>query len=67
MAPELITCKKQYDEKIDIWSLGIFCIELSDGQPPWAEQEQERVLYLIVKKKAPTINERYSDDFKDFV
>ena len=67
MAPELISSKRKYDAKIDVWSFGIFGIELSDGAPPWADKDQERVLYLIVKKNPPKINDRYSSDFKDFI
>ena len=67
MAPELISGQRKYDSKIDVWSLGIFGIELSDGAPPWANKESERVLYLIVKKNPPKINDRYSSDFKDFI
>jgi serine/threonine protein kinase len=48
MAPELIRGKSSYDIKVDIWSFGIFALELADGEPPYISEPQQKVLYLIV-------------------
>ena len=52
MAPELIEAKedKQYSNKVDIWSLGIFAIELAQGEPPYITEHHTRVLFNIVQK-----------------
>ena len=40
MPPELIRASElsKYGPKIDIWSLGIFALELAQGEPPWKNQ-----------------------------
>ena len=35
MAPELIDGRQEYGPKIDVWSLGIFAMELAQGEPPY--------------------------------
>lgn len=68
MAPELIRGKTQYDIKVDIWSFGIFALELADGEPPYISEPQQKVLYLIVTKEAPRLqNPKWSATFQSFV
>jgi len=37
MAPELIRLQKEYNQQVDIWSYGVFAIEIVAGEPPYIE------------------------------
>lgn len=67
MAPELIRGERKYTTKVDIWSFGIFAMEMADGDPPYISEPQGRVIFNIVKKDPPPIKPRWSSEFKDFV
>ena len=69
MAPEVIeaTENKQYSTKVDIWSLGIFAMELAQGEPPHIAEHNTRALFLIVQIQPPPISSKWSPEFQDFV
>ena len=67
MAPELVKMKKRYNQKVDIWSLGILAVEIAEGEPPYINEKQAKVLYNIVTKDPPTIRSKFSKEFQDFV
>lgn len=68
MSPEVIT-QTHYDSKTDIWSLGITCIEMAEGEPPYSKIRTFFVMKHIVKEppKGLTNPEKWSKEFNDFV
>jgi len=67
MAPEVIT-NEGYDEKADIWSLGITCIEMAKGNPPHHRLQPTEALKKIIKGDSPSlVGDRHNKQFRDFV
>lgn len=68
MAPELIQAKS-YSCKVDIWSLGITLIELTDGEPPLIREPVMRALLMITLRDPPTVKEPglWSAEFHHFL
>ena len=68
MSPEVIS-QKSYDSKCDIWSLGITCIELAEGEPPYSEVRTFLVMKKILNNPPKGLSkpELWSKDFNDFV
>ena len=68
MAPEIIRAAEMYTEKVDIWSLGIMMLEFIFGEPPYLNQPQTKVCYLILTVNPPEIDPgKWSATLRDFL
>lgn len=69
MAPEIVA-RKSYDEKVDIWSLGVMTYLLLSGKPPFLGEDREE-LFKNIKKGEVSFSEnawqKISPDCQDFV
>ena len=68
MSPEVIAgTGGGYDERCDVWALGITTLELLDGTPPCAEEHPLRALFLIVQNPPPTARRLVSPEAAAFI
>ncbi|KAK1160062.1 serine/threonine-protein kinase TAO3 isoform X2 [Acipenser oxyrinchus oxyrinchus] len=70
MAPEVILAmdEGEYDGKVDVWSLGITCIELAERKPPLFNMNAMSALYHIAQNDSPALqSNEWSDPFRSFV
>ncbi|RNA10222.1 serine threonine- kinase 10-like [Brachionus plicatilis] len=74
ISPEMLSCKKEmfrtYNNKVDIWSLGITCIELAEKVPPNNLLKPKDVMKKIYWDcNSPGFQEpdTWSIEFQDFV
>jgi serine/threonine kinase 4 len=68
MSPEVLS-NSEYNKKTDIWSLGITCIEMAEGDPPYSSIHPYRAMFVIRKKPAQELTqpEKWSMEFQNFV
>uniref|UniRef100_A0A183BQY2 non-specific serine/threonine protein kinase n=1 Tax=Globodera pallida TaxID=36090 RepID=A0A183BQY2_GLOPA len=75
MAPEVILAQDSgiYDERADIWSFGITCIELAEMRPPLLDMNAYSAMYHIAQNDPPTLQFNsaeeavWSESFRSFV
>ncbi len=70
MSPQVASNQK-YDCKTDIWSLGITCLELIEGEPPFSELKPKSIMEKM-SKNPPKLDEfidfnEHTDEFKSFI
>lgn len=62
MAPEVIACDENpdatYDNRSDLWSLGITALEMAESQPPLCELHPMRALFLIPRNAPPRLKSK---------
>ncbi|OQV16515.1 Traf2 and NCK-interacting protein kinase [Hypsibius exemplaris] len=72
MAPEVIACDENasatYDNRSDLWSLGITSIEMAEASPPHCDLHPMRALFLIPRHPAPRLKHRkWTKKFTSFI
>lgn len=68
MAPEVLL-ETDYDEKADIWSLGITLLEIAEGKLPFARLGHYPLLTRLTRKPPPTLQRphRFSSALQSFI
>ena len=68
MAPEVLN-KEEYDQSIDLWALGITCIELAEHEPPYFKLSPKDVMKQIIKSPPKGLNNKsiWSHEFNNFI
>lgn len=68
MPPEVIK-GVEYDEKVDIWSIGILLLEIIEGEPPYLELNPIKALYCITTYDPPKPKDpkKCSDELNDII
>lgn len=74
MAPEVITAVSSksdevYNNRSDVWALGITAIELADCKPPFADMHPTRIIFQVVRNPPPTLyrQSNWTQGFNDFI
>ena len=69
---QVIACDENpdatYDNRSDLWSLGITALEMAESQPPLCDMHPMRALFLIPRNPPPRLkSKRWSSKFKNFI
>lgn len=68
MPPEVIK-GLEYNEKADIWSIGILLLEIVEGEPPYLELNPVKALYCITSYDPPKLKDpkKWSSELNDIL
>ena len=73
MAPEIFENEYGYNEKVDVWALGITALFLAYGKTPYGHFPPIKIMLELMKNDAPDLNSfndkthEWSDSFHNFV
>lgn len=73
MSPEVIACDEnpdaKYDNRSDLWSLGITAIEMAESHPPLCDLHPMRALFLIPRNPPPRLKttRKWGKKFHSFI
>lgn len=70
MAPEAVNSSEGgYDNRVDVWSLGIGTIEMVDGKAPFENMHPTIALFQIMRNPPPSVAKpsMSSNDINDFI
>ncbi|KAK4877260.1 hypothetical protein RN001_009766 [Aquatica leii] len=65
LSPEMVN-GKMYDEKVDLWSIGVLCYEFLVGKPPFESKTYDET-YRKISKALVTFPSFVSDGAKDLI
>lgn len=69
MAPEIIQ-EKKYDNRVDVWAIGVITYILMSGKPPFGGKSKEHILSSILANNLSFSNpiwQAISRDAIDFI
>jgi len=68
MAPEVVM-EQGYDTRADIWSLGVTCIEMAEGRPPYHGLKPMLVMMQLPQKPPPKLQNEalFQPEFVSFL
>ena len=65
LAPEILE-KQKYDEKVDLWCLGVLCYEFLVGKPPF-ETSSVTATRVLIRTVSVVFPPYVSSEARDFI